>query len=103
MTDSYLGIASIANDLDMNERMRAAASQQVHLGEVSLITDPMSWVATNRYLWASSPTWAEKWDYALAANLDNPDYEPGKDPAVITDDDILATVQALGNLQVPAE
>lgn len=103
MTDSYLGIASIANDLDMNERMRAAATQQVHLGEVSLIADPVAWVASNRYLWASSPTWAEKWDYALAAHPDEPDYEPGKDPAVITDDDILATVQALGNLQVPAE
>lgn len=100
MADSYLSIAAIANDSVMNERMRAAATQQAHLGDAPLIIDPIAWVTANRYVWASSPTWGEKWDYALAANLDNPDYQPGKDPAVITDDDILATVQALGNLQV---
>ncbi len=99
MTDSYLGIAAIANDLSMTERMRAAATQQVHLGDVPLIVDPVSWVTANRYLWASSPSWAEKWEYALETHTDNPDYEPGKDPTVITDDDILSTVQNLGNLQ----
>ena len=99
MTDSYLSIAAIASDFAMTERMKAAATQQVHLGEAPLIMDPQAWVISNRYVWASSPTWGEKWDYALAAHPDEPDYEPGKDVAVITDDDILATVQALGNLQ----
>jgi hypothetical protein len=95
MADSFLSISEIANDQDMNERLRAATTQQSHLGNVT-ITDPLGWVATNRYVWASSPTWGEKWDYALAAHPDDPTYQPGKDPAVITDDDILATVQALG-------
>ena len=103
MADAYLAISEIANDKNMTERMYAAATQQQHLGSVDLGFDntiqPVSaqtWVEVNRYVWASSPSWGEKWDYALAAHPDDPDYEPGRDPAVITDADILATVQHLG-------
>jgi hypothetical protein len=104
MTDSYLAISMIANDEYMIERMRSAATQQAELGNAPEISnDPINqgayaaiaWVENNRYLWASSPSWGEKWDYALAAHPEDPDYEPGRDSAVITDDDILATVQAL--------
>lgn len=99
MTDSYLAISAIANDEWMNERMNACATQQAHLGNVPEVLsigtppDPLLWVQANRYVWASSPGWGEKWDYALASD---PDSEPGKDTAVITDEDILATVQHLG-------
>lgn len=92
MPDSYLAISEIAADAWMNERLRACASQQSHLGNPP--ADPIQWVADMRYVWASSPTWGEKWDYAKATHGD-PDYQPGKDPAVITDGDILATVQEL--------
>lgn len=95
MTDSYLSIAAIAQDQFMNERMRACATQQVSLGSVQLNVDPSLWVQQNAYLWASSPSWGEKWTYALDSHPDEPDYEPGKDDAVITDEDILATVQHL--------
>jgi hypothetical protein len=56
------------------------------------------WVHDYRYVWASSPGWGAAWDSALAAHppATEPDYEPGKDPAVITDGMILSTVQALG-------
>ena len=89
----------------MTERVRACATQQAELGNAPAIAnDPinvgayaaLAWTDTNRYVWASSPSWGEKWDYALASHEDDPDYEPGKDPAVITDADILATVQHLG-------
>jgi hypothetical protein len=46
-------------------------------------------------VWAASPTWGEKWAYAEATH-DEPDYAPGRDASVITDSDIVATVQALG-------
>jgi hypothetical protein len=95
MADSYVAISRIANDYWMRERMTACATQQAHLGTVAM-DDPQAWVIDNRYIWASSPGWGEKWDYTLATHPDDPDYEPGKDPAVITDADILATVQALG-------
>lgn len=103
--DSYLAIAAIANDEFMLERMKACATQQVHLGNAPLIAnDPInrddvwsaqSWVDTKRYLWAASPGWGEAWEYALNTHGDDPDYKPGKDEGVITDGMILATVQAL--------
>src|SRR3954466_5463000 len=98
MADSYLSISEIATDEFMRERLRASATQQSHLGNAPLTTDPLTWVDLNRYIWASSPGWGGAWDSALAAHppATEPDYEPGRDPGVITDGMILATVQALG-------
>jgi hypothetical protein len=98
MADAYLSISQIAGDTNMNERVHACAAQQ-QFGGADIDSDTWAW--ENRYLWASSPTWGEKWAYALATHegdvvdADNPPYEPGADPAVITDADILATVQTL--------
>jgi hypothetical protein len=104
MADSYLSIAAIASDQNMVERLNAAATQQQYLGSVDFgytnTTAPFSaqaWVHDYRYVWASSPGWGAAWDSALAAHPDDPEYEPGKDPAVITDGMILSTVQTLGN------
>jgi len=97
MADSYVAISQIANDYWMRERLNACATQQVHLGNTPGITEPIeAWVTDKRYIWASSPGWGEKWDYAHAAHPDDPNYEPGKDASVITDADVLATVQQLG-------
>jgi hypothetical protein len=99
MADSYLAISSVANDEFMKERMRAAVTQQQYLGNTPNIASDVSlWVDQNRYVWASSPDWGAAWDSALAAHPpeSEPDYEPGKDPGVITDGMILATVQKLG-------
>lgn len=93
MPDGYLAIAAIAKDEFMRERMNACVTQQQHLGNVPLIEgDPTIWVVNNIYVWASSPGWGDKWESALASGTE----EPGKDEAVITDGDILATVQHLG-------
>src|SRR5262245_31740359 len=99
MSDSYYSISQIALDDDMVERMRACTTQEMYTGSVSLITNALDWVTNNRYVWASSPGWGAAWDSALAAN--NP--SPGKDPGVITDGMILATVQKLGNPEPAAE
>ena len=85
MTDSYLSISAIANDPNMAERVRACYAQQTD------DTDPVKWAWDNRYDWASAPGWGAAWDSALAS--DNP--SPGSDPAVITDEMILAQVQAM--------
>jgi hypothetical protein len=102
MTDAYLAISEIATDENMTERMRSAATQQAYLGNVNIGSDStpfglsvLDWVANNRYLWAASPGWGAAWDSALAGHPNDPDYEPGKDPAVITDSMILSSVQAL--------
>jgi hypothetical protein len=97
MADAYLAISEIATDQWMKERMLAASTQQSYLGSAPLIQPVVyQWVDNNRYVWASSPGWGAAWDSALAAHPDEPDYEPGKDPAVITDGMILSTVQSLG-------
>lgn len=107
MADSYLAIADIAQNESMMNRMTAATVQQWQLGNIDLSSNGSNaynvgiWVADNRYLWASSPSWGEKWTYALETHPDEPDYDPGKDESVITDADILATVQALSS-PVPA-
>jgi hypothetical protein len=97
MPDAYLAISEVATDQWMFERMRSAATQQSYLGSAPLVAPTVyQWVDSNRYVWASSPGWGAAWDSALAGHPDEPDYEPGKDPAVITDGMILSTVQKLG-------
>jgi hypothetical protein len=93
MTDAYLTIAEIASDQNMTERVTACAAQQSFRG--APIDYAPHWAAEQRYAWASSPTWGEKWDSAKVSHEGDPDYEPGADPAVITDADILSTVQVL--------
>lgn len=106
MTDSYLSIAAIANDEFMQERMTACVTQQQHLGSINIglanVASPynaQAWVETNCYVWAASPDWGAAWDSALAGGNE----APGKDPAVITDGQILSTVQALLGPSEPAE
>jgi hypothetical protein len=106
--DTFLAIAEIADSETMRNRMNAAVTQQVHLGNTPLIgvnpaNDPLSWVGRNRYVWASSPGWGAAWAYAKLSNEADADYDPAKDEACITDGMILATVQALGNPQPPDE
>jgi hypothetical protein len=101
MTDTYLTISEIAGNSAMHQRMQACVTQQSHLGNLPNVDNVASWVGVNSYLWASSPGWAEKWDYATATHPaqdppETPPYDPGRDDTVITDPDILSTVQALG-------
>lgn len=97
MPDPYLAIADIAADQYMNARMRACVTQQAFQEVIPLdVEEAPVWVAQNAYVWAASPSWGEKWKYSLDSHTgEDPPYEPGKDDAVITDADILSTVQAL--------
>jgi hypothetical protein len=84
MADQYLTIAVVSTDTFMIQRVAACAAQQ---GQ----TEPHWWATQNGYLWAAAPGWGAKWDSAVASGI----AEPGKDPAVITDGDILAVVQPM--------
>jgi hypothetical protein len=85
MADSYADIAAAAQSASLNQRETACAAQQGAPG------DPYQWVVAHRYQLASQPGWGAAWASAVAA--DNPD--PGADPAVITDAQILSAVQAI--------
>jgi hypothetical protein len=91
MADSYLTISVIAADQNMIDRVTACAAQQQQGRDIGY---PPHWAREHAFDWAASPSWGEKWDYARATHED-PAYQPGADPAVITDGDILATIQAL--------
>jgi PKD repeat protein len=108
--DTYLSIAAIATDEFMVARLNTCTTQQWYLGNIQIdekwgtdATAPLSWVANYRHVWASSPGWAAAWDDAIAAHPGDPDYKPGQDPTVITDEMILSTVQALAPLPAPPE
>jgi hypothetical protein len=86
MADSYLSIAKISVDTMMRYRVTACAATE---GD----PNPEIWTSTNAFRWASQPGWGAAWDSALAAGNE----KPGEDPAVITDEMILAAVQHLRN------
>jgi hypothetical protein len=81
---SYLTISNIAADQTMRQRVAACAAQEG-------VTGPEGWAQQNSLTWAAAPGWADAWEYAVAA--DNQD--PGADPAVITDAQILSQVQSM--------
>jgi hypothetical protein len=96
MADTYSTIARIAATARFAERLAACAAQQG-------ADDPTGWVWANRYRLASSPGWAEKVAYWQAAN---PDADPdgwATDEAVLSDADVLATVQPLLNPPPPED
>jgi len=85
MSDSYSSIADAADSGSLQRRVAACAAQQ------GAHEDPWSWMWDNRYTWAAAPGWGAAWASAEASG--NPD--PGADPAVITDAQILSQVQGM--------
>ena len=91
MSDALSIIARLAADPAMQQRVAAAIAQQHSIGLPCPSPEEVEGEAYRlRLAWAASPQWAERYEYAL--NTDNP--EPGTDPAVISDGDIVAWVQA---------
>ena len=86
----YLTQAIIADDPYVRLRVSSCAAQQGVAGEGSGI-DPDSWTLQWRRVWASSPGWDVAWESAMASQNPN----PGGDPTVITDAQILSQVQAM--------
>lgn len=88
---AYWDLSLLANDADFSQRTVAAASEQ-------LIPDPEPWASTHRWEMAAAPGFADAYASALAGGV--PD--PGRDPAVISDDMIRAQVQFLNPGAAPA-
>ncbi|MGB8020742.1 MAG: hypothetical protein WCF04_05895 [Candidatus Nanopelagicales bacterium] len=84
MSDPYWEISRLAMDNAMVARVIACAAQEG-------IPDPENWVFAHRWQWAASLGWGAAWAYALATGV----AELGQNPAVITDLQILAAVQAI--------
>jgi len=85
MADAYYTVATITESGSMRSRVAACAAAE------GVDVDPIQWAFDHRYNWAASPGWGAKWDSAVASGV--PD--PGADPSVISDGDILSAVQPL--------
>ena len=82
---SYFDQSQLAFDGDFQLRTAACVSNE------NAEVDPGGWAAENRWQMAAAPGFADAYSSALASGV--PD--PGRDPSVISDAQILSAVQAL--------
>ena len=83
---SYSIQAQLSSDAEFIARVSSCAAE-----EVPKTHQPTQWARDHIWWVAAAPGFSEAYEYAI--NADNPN--PGKDPAVITDAQILGAVQAL--------
>ena len=82
----YWDIALMANDSDLQQRVKASAAQEFPGENLDVWLNEHIWQVT------ASPGWGEAWASAVAGGVAN----PGRDAGVITDGMILSAVQAQG-------
>jgi hypothetical protein len=92
---SYTSIYAATTDPALNSRVIAAAEKEAHNNPALADTDFGRALVNNTaqpqvFMWPVAIATEAAYESALAANNPN----PGGDPAVITDGDILASVQA---------
>jgi hypothetical protein len=88
---TYSTVFAVSQDQALKDRCAAAAAEQgVPAGE------EQHWVYTHALRLAAQPGWAAAWESALANDKPN----PGSDPAVISDEQILRAVQDLLGITV---
>ena len=80
---AYYDLYLLAFDADFYARTEAAAAEQGY-------PNPPQWADDHRWDMAAAPTFADRYASALAGGVQN----PGRDQAVISDDDLRAAVQA---------
>ena len=81
----------ITEEPSFRVRIAAAAQTEAIAHDKNLGMGPEEWAASTKWIWAVSPGWAAKVQYAIASNIDT----WGTDPSVISDEDIVAVIQPL--------
>jgi len=91
---SYSSQAALSVDPHFLNRVSACAAVEVPTSGLS-VTSPVptgpEWAARNIWAVAAAPGFADAYEYAINTSVE----DPGKDPAVITDAQILGAVQSL--------
>lgn len=87
---AYWDVAQLAQDGDFTLRISACYSTETSGGASPEY--PTAWASEHQWQIAGAPGFGEAYASAVAANVPN----PGRDPAVISDAQILAAVQAIG-------
>jgi hypothetical protein len=86
----YWEQSELAGDQDFAARVTACASSEQYL-------DPWTWAAVHAWELAAAPGFADAYSSAIAGAVEH----PGRDPAVISDAQILAAVQTIGPDEPP--
>jgi hypothetical protein len=81
---AYSDIALLSADNDFTLRSRACVATE---GE----SDPVGWVNSHIWQLAATPGFGDKYGYAVLTGI----VRPGNDQSVISDGDILSSVQAI--------
>jgi len=82
---TYWDVSLVAADVDLQTRETACAAVE------GVSADPAQFAYDNRWQYAAQPGWGDAWASALAAGVT----DPGRDPAVITDNQILSATQQI--------
>lgn len=85
---SYLTQSIIADDPYMRLRVASAAAQE---GVALTGIEPDAWTVEWRRVWSTAPGWDAAWESAQAGGV----ADPGSDPAVVTDAQILSQIQTM--------
>lgn len=85
---SYSSIVEMAQSQSLRQRITAAVAAEG-------IDNPEQWAGS--YIWkiVAAPSWDDQWDYAKATYQVNANPDLGARNDVISDGDILASVQAV--------
>lgn len=90
---SYSSQAQLSNDTMFRDRIASCAAV-----EAPKTHQPKQWADDHIWWIAASPGFADAYEYALNTGVPN----PGNDPAVITDAQILSSVQYIVNQEASA-
>jgi hypothetical protein len=85
---AYYDVYRLRSDVDFMARVAACYAIERQLG-VGL--DPGEWSQVHAWEMAAQPGFGDAYAYAIASDNET----PGRDPAVVTDEQILAAVQAI--------
>lgn len=92
---SYYAVSQMVASQSLRDRITSAVAQE---GE----PNPFTWVVEHVYQVVSHADWIEKWDYAQDTYNINMNPDTGARDDVISDEMILASVQAVRGTPAPA-
>jgi hypothetical protein len=92
---AYYDISLLANDADFSQRTMACYATETL--QATGGDNPSAWWSNHNWDMAAMPGFGDQYASAIAGGLEN----PGRDPSVITDAQILSAVQAIHNQENP--
>jgi hypothetical protein len=87
----YVDVWHMTGSQSLQGRLAAAAAEEQATGAVLDPPTADGWVTVYRWHLCAAPGWGDAWASAVAAGRD----DPGADPSVITDQQILSQTQAV--------